>query len=69
MGKNNPPSESKFEDPLALRAQLWQEIELAEEKGMPMLPGKRKLATVDNEIAKMKNREIEDLFDTQLNLF
>ena len=68
-GKTHLP---KFElqELLALQGQLGREIELANEKKVPPLQAKRKLAAVNREIAKIKSGDTKgDLFDPQLMLF
>jgi hypothetical protein len=55
---------------LTRREQLRREIEIANEKGIPTLLARRKLAAVNKDIAQIKRRETKgNLFDIQLNLF
>ena len=70
MEENNQLPKPKLEELPGLRGQLRREIALANERRVPMLSAKRKLAVVNKEIAKTKSGKTRgDLFDTQLDLF
>ena len=70
MEENNQPPKPKLEELLRLKGQLRREIALANERRVPTLSAKRKLAVVNKEIAKTKSGKTRgDLFDTQLDLF
>ena len=53
-----------------MQGQSRREIELAEERGMPTLPAKRRPAAVNKEISKIKRVEPKrGQFDLQQELF
>jgi hypothetical protein len=70
MEEEGHPTRHEPKKLLALREQLRRKTELAKEKGIPTMPGKRKLAAVNKERAKIKDGDTKGgLFDTQLDLF
>lgn len=70
MEEDHLQSKVDLKELLTRREQLRREIEIANERGTPTLLARRKLAAVNKEIAKIKNRETKgNLFDTQLDLF
>jgi len=62
MEEKSRPAKSQPRELLTLQAQLRREIELADEKGIPTQPAKRKSAAVNREIAKIKRGETNGIY-------